>query len=136
MRRTLATGFWALPALFLFVIVLTAGRGGDVQGELHTVVITVSTETGDFSYSLDPVRATRGDRVQFISEQGNWSVNFGQNSPFNEKRFNGRRAGPRRLPIRGNTPDGSYKYFVAVAIGEDVYSDDPEIIVGPRGPGE
>ena len=132
MRTSVKKGAIVLPVLLLLGTAVMAGRWADSQSELYKVVITVDTESGDFSYSLDPVRATRGDRVEFVSEQGSWSVNFGNNSPFAEARFNGRRAAPRQLPIRGDAADGSYKYFVAVAIGEDVYTDDPEVIVGPR----
>ncbi len=139
MRRPTVGTFLAVSALIAVPFALTAGsmRVADTdqsQGStLHEVQITVNTETGEFTYSQDPVNATRGDRIQWSCDQGNWSVHFIDKTPLADKLLRGQRAGPKQLPIRGDAEDGTYKYFVAVAIGEDVYTDDPEVIVGPRG---
>lgn len=134
MRTRVATALWALPAVLLAVAV-TAGRweaAGDGQAEVHQVVISVS-EDGQFSYSLDPVRAARGDQIEWRCESGNWSVHFIGQTPLAQQAVRGRSGNARRLPVRADAANGSYKYFVAVAVGDEVYTDDPEVVVGPRG---
>jgi hypothetical protein len=139
MRRTVPNTLWTIPALVLLIVAVTAGRGGDelwretgaTQAAVHTVIITVDPETGTFSYSQDPVNARRGDFVEWNCDQGPWSVHFIDRTPSNQDGQRGPRGGPRRLPIRQNAEFGSYKYFVAVAIGDGVFTDDPEVVVGP-----
>lgn len=139
MRRAVPNTLWTIPAVVLLIAALTAGWGGDelwretadAQATVHTVTITVDPETGTFSYSQNPVNARRGDFVEWNCEQGAWSVHFIDRTPSNREGQRGPRGGPRRLPIRQDAELGSYKYFVAVAIGENVFTDDPEVVVGP-----
>lgn len=139
MRRTVPSTLWTIPAVVLLIAALTAGRGGDelwretgdAQVTVHTVVITVDPATGTFTYSQDPVNAKRGDHIEWNCEQGAWSVHFIDRTPSNQDSQRGPKGGPRRLPIRQSAEFGSYKYFVAVAIGDDVFTDDPEVVVGP-----
>ncbi len=134
MRRAIAGAFSVVAASSLTAFALAGGSTGTEQAStLHEVQISVNTETGEFTYSQDPVNATRGDRIQWSCDQGNWSVHFIDKTPLADQLLRGQRAGPKQLPIRGDAEDGTYKYFVAVAIGEDVFTDDPEVIVGPRG---
>lgn len=138
MRRRLASTFWTIPAVLLLLAAVSAwgpgdgvrGAAGQDQVTVHTVVITVDAATGQISYSLDPVEAKRGDHIEWTCEQGAWSVHFIDRTPLNQDRVRGPQGGPRRLPVRQNAEIGSYKYFVAVAIGDDVFTDDPEIIIG------
>ncbi len=139
MKRIVASAFWALPAALLILFALAIGRAGDVtwqeadaaQVTVHRVEITVDPETGTFTYSLDPVNAKRGDHIEWKCDQGAWSVHFIDRTPANQASQRGPQGGPRRLPIRQNAELGSYKYFVAVAIGDDVFTYDPEVIIGP-----
>lgn len=135
MNRTVVKMFWAVPGVMLLTLALTAERPDarvlQQQPTVYRVDISVDTESGEISYSLDPVRAQPGDHVEWNCEQGAWSVHFIDKTPFAQKKLRGR--GPKRLPIRSDAEDGSYKYFVAVAVGDDVFTDDPEVIVGPRG---
>ncbi|NIN72202.1 MAG: hypothetical protein GTO46_09855 [Gemmatimonadetes bacterium] len=139
MRRTVPSTLWTIPAVVLLIAALTAGRGGDelwrgtgdTQVTVHTVIITVDPATGAFSYSQDPVNARRGDHIEWNCAQGAWSVHFIDRTPSNRVNQRGPRNGPRRLPIRQDAPFATYKYFVAVAIGDDVFTDDPEVVVGP-----
>jgi plastocyanin len=129
-----AKALWTLPVV-LIAVAATATRweaAGDGQAVVHQVVISVS-EDGQFSYSLDPVRAARGDQIEWSCDSGNWSVHFIGQTPLAQQAVRGTSSSSRRLPVRANAADGSYKYFVAVAVGDEVYTDDPEVIVGPRG---
>lgn len=101
------------------------------QSELHEVSISVNVATGEFTYSLNPVRAKRGDRIEWNSEQGNWSVRFAT-TPFPEKSLRGKRGGPKHLVVKPDAAFGSYKYTVGLAVGDDVFVDDPEILIGPN----
>ncbi len=150
MRRRVKTVRWGALAAIAVVFALTAGlaatqqrevattdaaratRSGPAggQAQTHKVVISVNTETGVFSYSINPVQAKRGDRIEWNSEQGNWSVHF-ETTPFADKRLRGKRAGPKHLVVRPDAAFRSYKYTVGLAVGDDVYIDDPEIIIGP-----
>jgi plastocyanin len=139
MRRVVPSTLWTIPAVVLLFIALTAGWGGDKlwremhdeQVTVHRVDITVDAATGTFTYSQDPVNAKRGDHIEWNCDQGSWSVHFIDRTPSNQNSQRGPRGGPRRLPIRQNAEFGSYKYFVAVAIGDDVFTDDPEVVIGP-----
>lgn len=101
------------------------------QSELHEVQISVDVATGKFSYSLNPVFARRGDRVQWTSDQGAWSVTFQQVTPFELKVTRGAPGGLKQLVVKPDAAYGSYKYTVGLAVGNAVFTDDPEIIIGP-----
>ncbi len=150
MRRSIKTVWWGSFAAIAVTFALTAARAVHEQREVtmtdgarsaasgpaggqaqtHRVVISVNTQTGEFSYSLDPVFAKRGDRIEWTSEQGNWSVRL-ETTPFAEKSLRGKRGGPKHLVVRPDAAFRSYKYTVGLAVGDDVFTDDPEIIIGP-----
>jgi hypothetical protein len=119
--------------LVLFSLGLAAPAQAEAQATVHQVVITVDVETGAISYSLNPVIAFPGDLVEFLAPQGSWRVTFNQLTPFVEQSIANDQPQPRRVPIRGNAEPGSYKYTVFVTIGDQTYSEDPEVIVRGRG---
>jgi plastocyanin len=119
--------------LVLLALGLSVPAQAEAQATVHQVVITVDVETGALSYSLDPVIAFPGDLVEFVAPQGSWRVTFNQQTPFVEQSIANDQPQPRRVPIRGNAEPGSYKYTVFVTIGDQTYSEDPEVIVRGRG---
>jgi plastocyanin len=122
------------PAALLLVLAvsaLAASGAADRQVTVHYVEISVDTATGTLSYSLDPVLAEPGDQIEWTSDVGGWSVYFVDRTPLNKKSLRARRRGRVRRPVRPDAAEGSYKYFVAVAVGEDVFIDDPVVIVRP-----
>ncbi len=150
MKLTLSNGRRPLAASVV-IITLTAGLVGTewlqkleagaspapasahlAQSELHEVSISVNVATGEFTYSLNPVYAKRGDRIQWTSEQGAWSVTFQQGvTPFDVNSARGQRRAPKQLAIRADATNRSYKYTVGLVVDGDVFTDDPEIIIGP-----
>ncbi len=100
------------------------------QSQLHEVSIRLDVATGEFTYSLNPVHAKRGDRIQWTSEQGAWSVKFQQATPFDVPGARAQRGASRQLVVRADAAYRSYKYTVGLVVEGDVYTDDPEIIVG------
>ncbi len=109
----------------------TPAVAGRVQSELHVVSISVDVATGEFTYSRNPVYAKRGDRIQWTSEQGAWSVTFQQTTPFDAKSARARKGVPQQLTVRPDATNGSYKYTVGLVVEGDVFTDDPEVIIRP-----
>jgi len=136
MRGTLSIvlGAAAIPLLLGGTTAVEHAGVDAGQVTVHTVEISLNAETGAFSYSQDPVTAAPGDQIEWVCEEGAWSVHFIDRTPLPQQALRAARGSARRLPVRSDAAAGSYKYFVAVAIGDDVFTDDPEVIVRP-GPG-
>jgi plastocyanin len=132
MTRTALGALRAAPFLVLFAIALMAYVAPGEQMTVHTVDIRVDPSTGQFSFSLDPVLAKPGDHVEWNSESGDWSIQMVDKTPFAELGARGKRAEKKRLIVKPDAAQGRYKYTVAVAVGDDVFIADPEIIIGPR----
>jgi plastocyanin len=121
-----------IAGLLVASTALAPSRGvNEGQVTVHTVQISFDAETGTFEYSLDPVRAAPGDLIEWNCDQGSWSVHFVSGTPLTQQALRGKRREAKRLPVRPNAEPGTYKYSVAVAIGEDVFIDDPEVVIGP-----
>lgn len=108
---------------------IKGGKGGKMH---HTIKIYCSSK-GNFTYDPPPyqVRLKKDDTVEWICEDGNFALNFGWGTPFERGRypeFPARKAEPK---LRSDVRNGRYKYFVAVAIGEKIWTDDPDIIIDP-----
>lgn len=109
----------------------TPVAAGAAQSVLHEVSISVDVATGEFSYSLNPVYAKRGDRIQWTSQQGAWSVRFQQATPFDVSSTRAKEGASKQLVVRPDAADRSYKYTVGLVVEGDVFTDDPEVIIRP-----
>ncbi len=161
MRRTIANALWQSSALLLMLAVI-GGLSGTERAQAQApsadamvvyqapdtirVAITVSG-SGEFTYSLDPIRARPGDVIEWSCDSGAWSIQIAGlrdartqalqqgRTPFaaNAMATRANRGVANRLAVAGNAALGTYKYSVAVEVDGNVYIDDPEIIIGPRG---
>lgn len=96
---------------------------------IHNVEIEVSS-AGDFTYSQPRVRAERGkDQIEWRCKQGNYAVHLGDISPCDKRRYRARKGNTIRGSFRSDAPLQHYKYFVAVEVNGEIYTDDPEIII-------
>ena len=99
------------------------------MNQSHIVKITCSP-SGDFTFDPDPVVVRRGDNVEWVcTNDYPFAVHLGWSSPF----LKGRYRAPGRSKVSDRIPEnahyGDYKYFVAVFDGENIWTDDPRIIV-------
>ncbi len=97
----------------------------------HRVDISVSG--GDFTYSLDPIRVDPGDTIEWSCEDGPFAVHLGWGTPCSKGRVRGGKGQKVSTSVRTNATNGQYKYMVAVSITGEIYTDDPEIVVKPKG---
>ena len=127
--------------LLSFAVVALIGstlsfEGAAAQTE-HVVDISVDPSTGVITVQPDTVIATRGDRVRFVGEGvDSWTVTFAEASPFANRVITGTAEGgpaARVVPILPNAAYRGYKYDVSVTVGEETWTVDPEIVVGPAG---
>ncbi len=114
--------------------------------DTHRVAITVS-DAGEFTYSKDPIRAVPNDVIEWSCDSGAWSIQVAGlqdeqtkelkqgKTPFAENKRSARakQRAAGKLTVAGNAALGTYKYTVAVVVDGDVFIDDPEIIIGPKG---
>ena len=159
MRRIFGNVLWLPAALLLVLGVVGASKVTHASRPLttdavtayqapdtHRVAITVSS-AGDFTYSLNPIRAKRNDVIEWSSDSGNWSIQVAGlrdeqtgtlrqgRTPFaqNQRAARANRRAANRLAVAGDAVFGTYKYNVAVEVGGNVFIDDPEIIIGGGG---
>lgn len=127
----------SLSASFLVVglLVLSAARAA-AQTE-YLVGISVNTSTGEITVEPETLRVTRGDRIRFVGVGvDSWTVTFGEETPFANREITGTAEGgpaQRLVPILPEAEYRSYKYDVSVTVGENSWTVDPEIVVGPPG---
>ncbi|UCF19642.1 MAG: hypothetical protein JSU87_17285, partial [Gemmatimonadota bacterium] len=160
-RRSIANAMWLSTALLLMLTAIGGLSGAeraqvqapeaDASAEYQapdTISVTISvSESGEFSYSRNPIKARRGDVIQWSCDSGNWSIQVeglrdeqaqtiqrGQ-TPFGEnvRSTQANRGVAKGLAVAGNATFGTYKYSVTVEVDGNELTDDPEIIIGPRG---
>jgi hypothetical protein len=96
--------------------------------------MTVNVETGDISFSLDPVIAVQGDRIRFSAPGAEeFCVVFQGETPFADREICGGGDQGRNVPILPDAPVGTYKYDAQVTLNGEQYVVDPEIVVRGRG---
>ncbi len=150
MKSRVIAGLVFVPAAL--VLLLAATRQGvstdadaaldepnqPAQAVTHRVNIFLDAQ-GQFSYrdangeSASTVRVNRGDTIEWTCSAGNWTILItGDVTPFSGQVFTvGDRANTvKSLTIRGDAPDGTYKYSVVVLAAGALRTDDPEIIIG------
>jgi plastocyanin len=133
---------WALLVLSLFASSALAPGGRafspDALPQDSVVLVEISLE-GD-SVVVDPevVSVRPGDRVEWVSEVGEWRVIFTSPAPFgpeaSQAGIRGNQGQRRGQGVRPEAPRGRYKYLVQVRDGNRMRVRDPEVVVDP-GPG-
>ena len=93
--------------------------------------ITISLVSGEIKYSEARQKADPGDTIEWNCADGNFAVQFQGLSPAKKRKDKKKKADPLSMVIRNanELAPGAYKYMVAVASGDDVFIDDPEIII-------
>lgn len=113
--------------------------------DTHRVEITVSS-AGEFTYSLDPIRANRGDVIEWTCDSGDWSIQIAGlqdqrtkalqrgKTPFERGQMTTKanRKAANGLTVAADAAFGTYKYTVQVKVAGNEFEDDPEIIIGGR----
>ncbi len=96
--------------------------------------VEINLVNGKFSYTGagNPVHVKQGDPIAWSCQMGNFAVHFDRiaGTPCPSVEYHGSPQQIAQAQIRGNAPDGRYKYVVAVADSTGtIYIDDPEVIV-------
>jgi len=103
------------------------------QPEVHQLVISVDVQTGELSYSHDPLLAYPRDRIVFSAPGvDEWTVTFTGDTPFSNRVIRGRGDQSRNVPVLPAAAIGSYKYDVSVTVDGVTFTEDPEIIIRDR----
>jgi plastocyanin len=92
----------------------------------HPVIIEVTD--GNFTYKPCNVLVDPGDTIEWKCEAGDFSVHLGWNTPCEKGRYRSRKGVAVSGRVRPGTR-GQYKYFVAVHMNGETWTDDPTIIV-------
>ncbi|HVW86617.1 MAG TPA: hypothetical protein VHB50_18155 [Bryobacteraceae bacterium] len=74
------------------------------------------------------IEVTRGDRISWRCDHGNFAVLFKQHSPFSAVALHGHKGTDSEEGVVTGAA-GSYHYAVTVAVGDQVLTDDPVVIV-------
>jgi len=79
--------------------------------------------------SPDPLYIAPGDLVVWSCPDGYpWTVHFSPISPLSERRILSPSGEPQGGTVRADVAPGKYSYFIAVAVGDWVFTADPELI--------
>jgi plastocyanin len=98
------------------------------EPKTHTANITVDSQ-GNFHYDPLIIMVDRRDTVVWKCEGNpNFAIHIGWNSPLDRGRY---RTSKKEIKahVQENAQPGHYHYFVAVLIDNEIWTDDPEIIV-------
>lgn len=82
--------------------------------------------------SQNPVYAAPGDLIIWRADDGPWAVHHGPLTPFRVLRIHGRPSQWAGAQVRADATFGKYRYFVAVEIGDTIWMDDPDDMIGPE----
>jgi len=96
---------------------------------MPTKTVTIYLNNGDIGYSDERIKVDQDDEVEWGCDnpEHHFSVHFGYNSPLPKGRYRTRPKGRTGGKVVGKP--GIYKYFVAVFDGENIWTDDPDLIV-------
>lgn len=110
------------------------------QQAVHTIAITYNAQTGAVAASPDTIVARPGERIQWTSAY-QWRVDvargasiFGPGQGKGQGQGRAFQGGPNQSaggPVIPAAAQGGYKYSVAVFIGGQWRTRDPEIIIAP-----
>lgn len=104
------------------------------------VLVRIEIEGDSVRAVPDVVTVRPGQRVEWITEIGSWTVRFTGPNPFPpeaaEAGLQGARNQRNGAAVRADAAAGRYKYMIMVRDGERTRVRDPEIVVDPGdGPG-
>ena len=87
------------------------------------------TAAGDFTYSDESLTANPDDVIRWKCDDGDFSVDFMGDSPTDKLKDHEKKSHWLRMQVRSknSVAQGVYKYLVAVARPEGVFTDDPEV---------
>jgi len=101
----------------------------ETQVTPRNVQIEVDRSRYTVTVSPDPLYIAPGDLVVWSCADGYpWTVHFSPISPLSERRILSPGGEPRGGTVRADVAPGKYSYFVAVAVGDWVFTADPELI--------
>jgi plastocyanin len=102
------------------------------------VVVEITLEDDSVFVDQEVVTVRPGDRVEWVSEDGDWRVIFTSPDPFGPEAAQAGIAGSRGQrqgqAVRPDAPRGRYKYLIQLRDGNRMRILDPEVVVDP-GPG-
>lgn len=102
-----------------------------------TVTFSVEPNSGQFTYSHDPVKQKRGEKIDWKNEkngqqQGPWILCVkDSDSPFRSRIIRSGKGNAAGAAVRGNAPAKTYEYFICVEVNGEIFGDDPRIEVEP-----
>lgn len=105
-----------------------------------TVLVRIEIEGDSVRAVPDVVTVRPGQRVEWVTDIGSWTVHFTGSNPFPPEAaapgIQGARDQRNGAAVRANAAAGRYKYMIMVRDGERTRVRDPEIVVDPGdGPG-
>ena len=102
------------------------------QNEPKTHYVHITCNNGVFKYTLDDFEVERKDSIEWTcvgSKDDIFGVILATRTPFRWKTKNRKRTQKIKDKIKDAAGYGSYKYFVVVTEGENIWFDDPNFIV-------
>ena len=104
------------------------------------VLVRIEAEGDSLRAVPDVVTVRPGQRVEWVTDLGDWTVRFTGPNPFSpvaaEQGIQGGRGQRNGQAVRGDAARGRYKYMIMVRDGERTRVRDPEVVVDPGdGPG-
>ena len=124
---------YALGALIALLLVASATFWQSAEAASQTHTVTIDVKDGIVTYSHPVIRVKPGDRVQWISANGDFGIQFSGISPCQRSNYSGLQNAAMEAVVRSDASPGRYKYTVAVVVGRTVIIDDPEMEVSDIG---
>jgi len=92
--------------------------------------ITVSLNGDQIEFSPACAFVNRGDAIVWkCPDNLAFAIHFGWNSPLDKNRYRTRPGGRIQAMVPAGALHGKYKYFAALYDGENIWTEDPELIV-------
>jgi len=95
-------------------------------------VVSLAVRNGEFDYGgKECVMVEPGDTVIWKSDaRGHLAIQFGFETPFESRGFKSKEGKPITATVVSRSP-GVYKYTAVIYDGEELWLDDPVIIIRP-----
>jgi hypothetical protein len=136
---TVFLAFSAAIASSAFLPESNTGEGPEMERQRTPVHVSIVESADSVGASPASVTVTRGQRVEWSSDLGDWEVLFSSDEPFGpgeNRRIFGRQGQAKGNAIQSSARFGTYKYDIQVTLPDGtVLTADPEIVVEP-GEGE
>lgn len=126
-------------------LAFTAAQGpedssGRSLQQSEPVLVRIEIEGDSVRAIPDVVTVRPGQRVEWVTDIGEWTVRFTGPNPFPpvaaEEGIRGARGQRNGQAVRNDAARGRYKYMIRVRDGQRMRVRDPEVVVDPGdGPG-